>query len=174
MNAHAAHPLVPGYFAQREALARFFRVRAGASADVEDLLQDLYLKVISVDPAIEVRDVNALLYRLAANLMMDRWRSTRRGAARDGAWRQATVTAGLREDVADQPTGEAVVIARQRLALLLKALDRLPDKTRRIFRMHKFEGLSYAEVATRLAISRSSVEKHMMDALKVLSSKVPR
>lgn len=174
MNAPAQSSLVCGYFAQREALSRFFRARAGPSADVEDLLQDLYLKVISVDPATEVREVNALLYRLASNLMMDRWRSARRGAARDGAWHQISVSAGPGADVADLPTGEAIVIGRERLHLLLKAMDRLPEKTQRIFRMHKFEGRSYAEIALSLEVSRSSVEKHMMDALRVLSKAVPK
>ena len=61
---------------------------------------------------------------------------------------------------------------RQRLALLTRALSDLPDKTSAIFRLHKFEGLSYAEVAARLGISRSSVEKHMMDALRHLAAKV--
>lgn len=174
MTAPAAHPLLPGYFSQRDALARFFRARTGRPADVDDLMQDLYLKVIAVDPATEVRDPNAFLYRLASNLMADRWRSDRRGAARDGAWRQITVTTGVGEDVAELPTGEAVVIGRQRLALLLGVVDGLPDKTRRIFRLHKFDGLSYAQVAERLNISRSSVEKHMMDALKILMARVPR
>ncbi|GAA0629067.1 RNA polymerase sigma factor [Brevundimonas kwangchunensis] len=174
MTAPAAHPLIPGYLAQRDALRRFFRARAGASADVEDLLQDLYLKVIAVDPGTEVKDLNAYLYRLASNLMMDRWRSSRRGAARDGAWREVTVTTGAGEDIADAPAADDVVIGRERLAVLLKTMEALPDKTRRIFRMHKFEGLSYAEVATRMGISRSSVEKHMMDALRILFAKVPR
>jgi RNA polymerase sigma-70 factor (ECF subfamily) len=35
--------------------------------------------------------------------------------------------------------------------------------------MHKFDGLSYAEVAAKFGISRSSVEKHMMQALRALS-----
>lgn len=174
MTAPDVHPLMSGYLAQRDALRRFFRARAGAAADVEDLLQDLYLKVVAVDPATEIRDVNAFLYRLASNLMMDRWRSGRRGAARDGAWRTATVATSAGEDVADAPAADTVVMDRQRLEVLLRTVEALPDKTRKIFRMHKFEGLSHAEVATRLEISRSSVEKHMIDALRILSERVSR
>lgn len=172
MTAPTAHPLIAAYFEQREALGRFLRARMGVSGDVEDLLQDLYLKVAGLDPATEVRDSRAFLYRLASNQMMDRWRSGQRSVARDAAWRLANHAVGTTEDMADAPSAEAVVAGRQRLAVLNAAVAGLPDKTRTVFSLHKFEGLSYAEVAARLGISRSSVEKHMMDALRVLAAKV--
>ncbi len=174
MTAPAAQDLITAYFEQRDALGRFFKARLGSPDDVEDLLQDLYLKVSTLDANRDVRDHRAYLYRLASNLMMDRWRSGRRSAVRDGAWRQLAHTSGVSEDIDDAPSAEAVVAGRERLAALLAALERLPDKTQRIFRMHKFDGLSYAEVATTLDISRSSVEKHMMDALRFLTAKVAR
>ena len=153
-------------------MRRFFQARLGAAADVEDLLQDLYLKISAVDSSAEVREPRAYLYRLASNLMMDRWRSGRRSTARDGAWRDIAHVSGPTEDMDDAPSAEAVVAARQRLAKLMTALDALPDKTRTIFRLHKFQDLSYAEVAEKLSVSKSTVEKHMMSALKVLAAKV--
>lgn len=174
MNAPQAPALQTTYFEQREAMRRFFQARLGPAADVEDLLQDLYLKVVAVDADAEVREPRAYLYRLASNLMMDRWRSGRRAAARDAAWRDVTHVSGPTEDVDDGPSAEAVVAGRQQMAALLAAVDRLPDRTRAIFRLHKFYQLSYAEVATKLEVSRSTVEKHMMDALRVLAAKVRR
>ncbi len=76
------------------------------------------------------------------------------------------------DDIDDAPSAEAVVAGRQRLQTLMTALDQLPEKTRTIFRLHKFEGLSYAEVAEKQGISRSSVEKHMMDALRILAARM--
>lgn len=174
LTAPAAPDLIAAYLEQRDALGRFFRARLGAHADVEDLLQDLYLKVSAIEPDRDVREPRAYLYRLASNLMMDRWRSASRSAVRDGAWRLVAHQTGMSEDVDDAPSAEAVVAGRERLAALIAALPGLPEKTQRVFRMHKFEGLSYAEVATALGISRSSVEKHMMDALRMLIAKVPR
>ena len=155
-------------------MRRFFQARLGPNADVEDLLQDLYLKVAGIDGSAEVREPRAYLYRLASNLMMDRWRSGRRSAARDAAWRHVAHVPGAGEDLDDAPSAEAVVVGRERLAVLLATLDRLPDKTRAIFRLHKFDDLSYAEVAQNLSVSKSTVEKHMMSALKVLAAKVGR
>lgn len=172
MSAPPAPALQTTYFEQREAMRRFFQARLGPAADVEDLLQDLYLKVAAIDADAEVREPRAYLYRLASNLMMDRWRSGRRTAARDAAWRDATQVSTPAGDMDDGPSAEAVVTGRQRLAILMAALDRLPDRTRAIFRLHKFYQLSYAEVAEKLQVSRSTVEKHMMDALRILAAKV--
>ena len=97
--------------------------------------------------------------------------STPRGA-RDAAWRDVAHVAGPTEDLDDAPSAETVVAGRERLAQLMTALDGLPDRTRTTFRLHKFDGLSYAEVARNLNVSKSTVEKHMMDALKILAAKV--
>lgn len=153
------------YLEQREALSRFFRARLGTQADVEDLLQELYLK-LQAAPDVEVREPRAYLYRLASNLTMDRWRSGMRSAARDGAW------AALHQGEADEaPSAEAVVAGRQGLAAVSAALADLPEGTQTVFRLHKFEELSYAEVAARLGVSRSTVEKRMMQALKALATR---
>ena len=173
MTAPAAHPLITAYLEQREDLARFCRARlGGASSDVDDLLQDLYLKVSAMPADTQIDHPRAFLFRLISNLMLDRWRSGQRAAARDSAWRQINHATGALEDVDDAPSAEAVVAGRERLSRLVAALADLPTKTQTIFRLHKFDGVSYADIALRLDISRSSVEKHMMDALRVLSRKV--
>ena len=164
--------MTAAYFEHREALGRFLKARLGASGDSDDLLQELYLKVAGADPDTEIREPRAYLYRLASNLVMDRHRSGRRAAVRDGAWRLANHATMAAEDIADIPSAEAVVAGRERLAILVAALSSLPPKTQTIFRLHKFDGHSYAEVAAQLGVSRSSVEKHMMDALKVLAARV--
>ncbi|HAL06866.1 MAG TPA: RNA polymerase subunit sigma-24 [Brevundimonas sp.] len=166
-----ASALVDAYLQMRPDLSRFVAARLGGQADVEDVLQELYLKASRTPETSDIRDPRAYLYRLASNLMMDRWRSTRRAAARDGAWRLAFHGAEASGDVDDAPSAEATVDARQRLQALVRALDALPEKTRSVFRLHKFDGLSYAEVAEREGMSRSSVEKHMMQALRVLAER---
>jgi len=163
------HALIPVYLEQRDALARFLRARLGSDTDIQDLLQDLYLKIVSLDPEYAVVEPRAFLYRLASNLLLDRARSGRRSQTRETAWRQVAHHSEGVEDVADSPSAETVVIDRQRLRNLLQTLEALPERTQSIFRMHKFEGLSYAEIAASLGISRSSVEKHMMEALRRLS-----
>lgn len=172
LTATPASTLIDQYLGQREALARFLRARMGPAGDVEDLLQDIYLKAVAAGDGADIQNPRAYLYRLASNLLLDRVRARRQTIARDDAWRQVHHVAGPVEDIADAPSAEDVLASRQRLAALLAALETLPPKTRRVFRMHKFDGLSHAEVAGRLGMSRSSVEKHMMDALRVLARTV--
>jgi RNA polymerase sigma-70 factor (ECF subfamily) len=165
----AASPLLEAYFERRAALRRFFQAKLGASAaEADDLLQDLYLKLAQGNPPEAIASPGAYLYRLANNLTLDRARANRRALQRDAAWRLAYHRAGPAEDLADLPEADAALMARERLAKLMKALDTLPPQTQRVFRLHKFDGLSYGETAERLGVSKSAVEKHMTTALKRL------
>lgn len=166
-------PLVSAYLERRDDMRRFFLARLGGRGDVEDLVQELYLKVQAVtdDP---IENPPAYLYRLASNLMLDRLRQAKRAGARDTEWRRTNhATIGVL-DVADTPDAESAVIARQRLERLSSALETLGPLTQRVFRLHKFEGLTHAQTAERLGISRSAVEKHVSLALGHLVSKVGR
>lgn len=166
-------PLAAVYLERREDMRRFFLARLNGRGDVEDLVQELYLKVQAVTEE-PIENPQAYLYRLASNLMLDRLRQARRAGARDTEWRRTNHAAVGILDVADTPDAESTVIARQRLEKLSKALEALSPLTQRVFRLHKFEGLTHAETAERLGISRSAVEKHVSLALSHLVTRVGR
>ena len=166
-------PLLEAYLARRDDMRRYFLARLGSGADVEDLVQDLYLKVRDL-PADEIRNPAAFLYRLASNLMLDRLRYRRSAGARDAAWRSLHHVSVGTADVVDAPDAEAGFIARQRLDRVSEALKTLSPQTQRVFQLHKFDGLTHAETAARLRISRSAVEKHISAALKHLMIRVGR
>ena len=163
----ANRSLTDAYLAKRPELLRFFTGRLGSQAAAEDLVQELYFKLDRVDVA-EVRDPLAFLYRLGWNLMLDQMRQKRRALARDQAWSDTEVdTIGV--TALDQaPAADVALEARQRLERLMTALSDLPAQTQRVFRLHKFEGLTHSETAVRLGISRSAVEKHVSTALRHL------
>lgn len=166
-------PLATAYLARREDLRRFFQARLGGRADVEDLVQELYLKTQAVADE-EIDNPAAYLYRLASNLMLDRLRRAKRAGARETEWRRANhATVGVL-DVADTPDAETAVIARQRLEKISQALTTLSPVTQQVFRLHKFEGLTHVETAARMGISRSAVEKHVSLALSHLLKRVGR
>lgn len=167
MEANAPSPLLTLYLAKREDLKRYFTLRLRSPEAAEDLVQDIYLKISGAPPA-EIGNPSAFLYRLGSNLMLDRLKAQRRTAARETGWRVVTVSSVGGQDVADEPAADAAAEARQRLSLIVEALNDLPESVRRAFRLHKFEGLSHAETAAAMGVSRSSVEKHISAALKHL------
>ena len=114
----------------------------------------------------DIQEPLAFLFRMANNLWLNRRRALSRREAREDAWQGLNPQMTGEADAS--PDAEARLGARQTLRAVLKDIDALPPRTRDIFRLHKLEGLSQTEVARRLDISLSSVEKHLSSALKHL------
>lgn len=165
--------LVTAYLERRTDLIRFFALRLRSPVAAEDLVQEIYIRLAAADAPAEIQNPAGYLYRLGSNLMLDRLRGERRTGARDAAWMDSQTSHIGGEEVSNEPSAEATVAARQRLRLLTEALTELGPQTQRVFRMHKFDGLSHPQVAAKLGISRSAVEKHMMAALKHLLARLP-
>jgi len=164
----SAKELLALYLVKRTNLLRYFAARLGSSAAAEDLVQDIYLKIAALGEDAVVENEAAFLYRVGANLLLDRVRQERRAMARDGAWSESKrVTIGG-EAVADEPSAEESVDSRRRLEKLTEAVGELPPQMQRAFRLHKLEGLSHADTAGQMGISVSAVEKHISAALKAL------
>lgn len=163
--------LIAVYLRKRADLVRFFAKRTGSSAAAEDIVQDLYLKISAGPPPEDLRSPEAYLYRIGSNLMLDRLKSQRRQGAREEDWGRVQAGEGP-EGVAEEPPADEAVAARQRLQLLVKALEDLPPQVATAFRRHKFDGLTHGEVAAEMGVSRSAVEKYIMTALKHLMSRV--
>ena len=164
--------LLDAYLSRRDDFVRFFAARLRSMTAAEDLAQDLYIRVASLDSDEPVENPSAYLYRLASNLMLDRLRSDRRSGARDSAWVQSQRLELGGEAVADEPSAEQNVAGRQRLAQLTRAIADLPPKTRRAFELHKLEGLTQEDTARALGVSRKTVEKQISAALQRLLAKL--
>lgn len=165
-------PLLALYLERRVNLLRFLAARCGSLSAAEDVAQDLYLKLASRDRAAEVGNPQAMLYRMALNLMVDRARGESRSAARDTAWRQVARTEVGGVDISDEPPADEAAASAQRLRQLVAAVRDLPPQAGRAFRLHKLEGLSHAETARVMGLSVKAVEKHVSAALKALSARL--
>lgn len=157
------------YWHYQAELLRFLTARTGDAAEAEDIVQDLWLKVRAAHGG-PVGNGRAYLYRMAQNLVLDRLRERRRRDARERAWSDLEI--GRCAPGADLPdpraNAEEAMHGQEAAARLAAAVAALPDGAGRVFRLHKLEGLSHGEVAARLGISRSGVEKHMAVAMKYL------
>lgn len=164
--------LLKTYLEKRADLVRFFTLRLGAQAEAEDLVQEIYLKIQNGRDYDNVKNPAAYLYRIGTNLLVDRKRGQIRALKRDTEWHSINAEALGKDYVTGDPSGEDSLAAKQRLAEVLKAVEELPPQCQRVFRLHKFDGLSHAQVAEKLRISRSAVEKHVSAALKALTRKL--
>uniref|UniRef100_UPI0035CACF06 RNA polymerase sigma factor n=1 Tax=uncultured Sphingomonas sp. TaxID=158754 RepID=UPI0035CACF06 len=154
------------YRENRGPLLRFVIARCGDAADAEDILQDLWLRLDTVASG-PIDNGRAYLFRMAQNLVLDRLRERRRREQRDHHWTSATLAVDPRAgEVVDQTDdAERTLIKREDATRLARAIADLPPGAGQAFRLHKIEGLSQPEVAARLGISRSGVEKHMAVAM---------
>jgi RNA polymerase sigma factor (sigma-70 family) len=148
----------------RGELLRFLAARTGDRVEAEDLVQELWLRVSTADPG-PIGNGRAYLYRIAQNLVLDRVRERRRRERRDSEWADSQTIKVAGEAADARPSAADVIIEREEAAALTAAIAALPEGAGRAFRLHKLEGLPHAEVAARLGISRSGVEKHIAVAM---------
>jgi RNA polymerase sigma factor (sigma-70 family) len=166
------NPLLAAFLEKRENLVLFLAARMRSAPEAEDLVQDLYLKVAAMAPDAEIRAPSALLYRMAANLMVDHVRSAQRASRRNAEWRLDTrVTLGP-TDVVSEPAADEALVARERVRLLAQAVADLPPQMGRAFRLHKLEGHSQAEAAEAMGVSRKMIEQHIAAAIRRLSERL--
>lgn len=174
LEADKTSALMALYLTKRGAVERFLTARLGNKDEAEDVLQELFLKLSRVDPAQDVQNLSGYLFKMALNLAHDRRRERSRARARDSDWVEARYMMAGPEPVADIPSAESGYHAKQRIAAVHAAIEELSPQCRRVFVLHKFEGLSHEEISRQAGISRSTVEKHMNTALKHLIRKLGR
>lgn len=131
--------------------------RTGTRSDAEDLLQELWLRVQKAPQAGGVAQPRAYLFRAAENIARDffRWRA-RRGE-------QTPVEDEVLPDPAPRP--EVRLDDRRRVADLGRIVRGLPPRQREALLLLRVHGLPPDEVARRMGISRSGVEKLLRKAL---------
>jgi RNA polymerase sigma-70 factor (ECF subfamily) len=149
----------------RPALIAFFTRRVGSRVEAEDLVHDVYVRLAST-PDPEMRDPQAYVFQVAANLVRDR--------ARRAEVRTRYLMAAKHDDQAriDPIDPHRIAADRETLAALVKALDALPERTRRIFLLYRYEQVSRQAIADTFGISMSAVDKHVHKAVVRLSARL--
>lgn len=140
-------------------LLSFLTTRLGCREQAADVVQETYVRVLSLENPYAILQPRAFLYKTALNLTIDAFRRQRLRAER-------TVEFEMVEHLPSQlPDQEAVVESKQRVEILRCAINELPPKCRHVFLLHKFQSLPHAVIAERLGISKNMVEKHVMKAM---------
>lgn len=142
-------------------LRHFLLRRVKRAPDVDDVVQEVFLRLLRVGDDVLIRNPQAYLYGIALHVL----REFKMRDLRAGTWTtlEPQAIADMAEHPEQLPTeglAEALDI-RQRLQ---KALARLPVAYRTVFLLHKRDGFSYEEIAQRLKISTHTVDKYLLQA----------
>ncbi|MEL7446668.1 MAG: RNA polymerase sigma factor [Pseudomonadota bacterium] len=148
-------------------LRSYFAKRIQQHVDVDDLVQELFGRLWASGSEKIIENPDGYIFQAAANLLKERYR--KRGT-RDAAMADLPFFQFDNEDI----TPERILQGRQELRLLEQALAELPSRTRTIFMLHRFEGFKYREIAERIGVSVSSVEKHIAAAARHLVARLDR
>ncbi len=133
------------------------RLHHGDSA--ADLAQDTFVHILGKPERLqELRQPRAWLSTVAHGLLVDRVRRQR--------VERAYLEAIAHLPEAEVPSPESQLILLETLARVDALLDGLRPKVRMAFLLSRLEGLSYKEIAVRLAVSLGSVEKYMASAIR--------
>lgn len=152
----------------RRPLQRYFEKRIGRQADTEDLVQHVFLRLAGGGRVEATPGVEGYLFKIATNLLRDRQRRM--------AVRNSTVHESYEDEMhgadSDSPGPERLAQSSQLIEQLVAALHELPERTREVFTLYHLHDLSHAQIATRLGIAVSTIEKHMARASAYLLKRV--
>ncbi|PKM23857.1 MAG: RNA polymerase subunit sigma [Gammaproteobacteria bacterium HGW-Gammaproteobacteria-13] len=137
-------------------LQNWLRRKLGDSFMAADLAQDTFISLITANSASAIRTPRPFLVTIARRLIAHRHR---RQLLETG---YLEMLATLPEELAPSP--EAQLLAVEALQQIDRALDGLPPQVKEAFLLAHLEELSYAEIATRLSVSTSSVKQYLTRA----------
>lgn len=146
------------------ALKRYF-LRRASPADADDLVQDVFLRLQARGETSDIDNVEGYLFRTAANVLA---RRRQRVTWAWGAQEDPEAVAGM----ADELSPERILISRQMIDRIMRALDDLPPRSAEAFFLYRFEHLSQEAVARRMGISVKGVEALLKRAMRHLFERV--
>lgn len=144
------------------ALRKWLGLRPGAVIDVDDVIQEAYAVLAGIDRFDAIHNPRAYLFQVAQSVVV---RHIRR--SRVVSILAAENLEGLAvPDAATSP--EQTVIDRDELRRLGEAIGRMPRQMRQAFILRRVLGLQQREIARRMRLSESTVEKHIGKSIKFL------
>jgi RNA polymerase sigma factor (sigma-70 family) len=141
-------------------LKAYLRGSFPSMRDVDDVVQESYLRIWKSGMAHPIRSTKSFLFQVARNLARDL-------ARRDRASPIDRVTDFDALHVLDHRPGVAeTACTNDELALLAQAIHALPARCRDVMILRQINGLSQKEIAARLGISVLTVQVHVVKGLR--------
>jgi RNA polymerase sigma factor (sigma-70 family) len=160
LPAKDAQALIEGLVASHgDQLRRFLLSRVRNIADVPDITQEVYLRMLRVSNVESIRSPEAYLFTVAQHVLQQHTLKMAALPSVELALALSTQSSATQADPALE------LVATQSLDRLQETLENLSPKVRAVFMLSRRDGLSFDEIAVRLGCSRPMVKKYLMKAL---------
>lgn len=141
-------------------LKAYLRGQFRSVRDVEDVVQESYLKIWVARAAHPIDNARAFLFKIARHLALDMVRREQIAPVDS----QSSPDDSLVLD--SGPNAVEILLSRETVQLLAQAIANLPPKERAVILLHKVNGLTQKETSLRLDLPVRTVEKYTLQGLK--------
>jgi len=136
-------------------LKAWLRSRFSSLRDIDDVVQESYLRVLRVEGIREMKSPKGFLFSTARNLAMDQVRRNKVIRFESLAEKEALFVLLEHEDFDKTRRRE------KELQTLTKAIHSLPPRCRQVFTLRKIYGLSHKEISEKLGISLNTIDSQI-------------
>lgn len=156
MNRISQDRLTDWFRQWRNPLRRFLSLRrSNSSADLDDIAQEVFLRMLRYDRSELVANPQAYLFKIAANVSAEWSTRANRRQPHSEEWLAALVDDGDPQSDCEREAQEHD---------LKRAIEALPPRAREILRLHYGEGLTHEIIAKRLGVTRRIVKRDLISA----------
>jgi RNA polymerase sigma-70 factor (ECF subfamily) len=138
-------------------LLRFVTARLHSPQEAKEIAQEAYVRLLNLDEPNTVSYMRAYLFRIAANLVVDRLKQRER--------RSELRNLAFFDDDVSSPPPESILNARDELGLVQEAISELPPKCRKAFLLHKIHGTSIEKTSEEMKLSTRMVRLYVARAV---------
>ena len=162
------HLLISDYYkAHRGELLAFVSSRLQGSSAAEDIVQNVFLRLLTTDKMISEVTMPALVYTTARNLITDYYR--RRSCHEELEYYiKRGEKVEVRSERLEVSSVESVYSAREIMERIERGLARLPENCREVYRLHIYDGMKVSEISQQLDQGYKSVEHRLGLARKTI------
>lgn len=152
------------YNSSKAELLGYILKRIGSNIDAEDIMQDVYLRLLNYNTLLNEDLLRGLIYKIARNLIIDYYRHH--------ACSQRAQEFFANCSYHNLNTTEDTILANEVEQVESRCIEQLPKQRSQIYTLCSKGGLSTDEVATRMDLSPRTVENHLFLARKEIRSLV--